>query len=49
LDNPNESRPTHSAYGFANQKVSESLEDVNAWLEKSADQLQATYETQTIG
>ena len=34
----------HSAYGFAHQKVGESLEDVNAWLEKSADQLQATYE-----
>ena len=40
----------HSAYGYAHQKkVGESLEDVNAWLEKSADQLQATYETQTIG
>lgn len=49
LENPNESRPTHSHYGFAHQKVGESLEDVNAWLEKSADQLQATYETQTIG
>lgn len=34
-----------SAYGYAHPKVSESLEDVNAWLEKSADQLQATYET----
>ena len=33
-------------YGAA---LRESVEDVNTWLEKSADQLQATYETQTIG
>lgn len=39
FDTAHGQKPSLSAYGLAPAKVNESMDDVNTWLEKSADQL----------